>query len=417
MYIQFKINNFLNFERQQDLYIDCYYNNKIYKIEIEKNIYIKKTNKNKLFLYVMKKDRLSDYNYISYAIINIKKMDKKIKCIPYGTLDLTIDIINSATESKFYKLNKDKLIIYNKEVSTLIYEIVPGFDKYLLNIFYGNYIGEELSSTRIYKIICKYLSRLAGKYNSTHRDINKFIVQYNIDVSIFDKFDKYSYHEAIQKYNNLNHFFSRKLSNQELRKRLTNISQSTIISPTDCRLICFNNIKSSKKLWIKGNQFTVSKLIQETDTHSIEKYGSIFVSRLVPQDYHRFHMPITGKVCTIKETGNEYDTVRLVAVQSKIINVYTDNKRIIIKFYIKRRGYMWYVIIGAFLVGSIVLNDNIKEKNIVQIGDEIGYFQYGGSTVVVVTDFPIIYDKKIKKYSDKQIETLVKFGDKIASFM
>ncbi len=78
---------------------------------------------------------------------------------------------------------------------------------------------------------------------------------------------------------------------------------------------------------------------------------------------------------------------------------------------------MWYVIIGAFLVGSIVLNDNIKEKNIVQIGDEIGYFQYGGSTVVVVTDFPIIYDKKIKKYSDKQIETLVKFGDKIANFM
>ena len=68
--------------------------------------------------------------------------------------------------------------------------------------------------------------------------------------------------------------------------------------------------------------------------------------------------------------------------------------------------------VGALLVGKIV-NHHGKAK--VKRGQEKGYFQFGGSTVVVLVEKDrIIIDEDIMENSCQNIETIVKFGEKVA---
>lgn len=66
------------------------------------------------------------------------------------------------------------------------------------------------------------------------------------------------------------------------------------------------------------------------------------------------------------------------------------------------------------MVGSINFtkapNDEIKK------GDELGYFAFGGSTIIVLFQHNIIkFDSDLVANSLKPIETLVKMGDSIGS--
>jgi phosphatidylserine decarboxylase len=50
-------------------------------------------------------------------------------------------------------------------------------------------------------------------------------------------------------------------------------------------------------------------------------------------------------------------------------------------------------------------------------GEEMGYFQYGGSTVIAV--FPkdaVQWDHDLKTNSEKSLETLVQMGERIGTY-
>lgn len=69
--------------------------------------------------------------------------------------------------------------------------------------------------------------------------------------------------------------------------------------------------------------------------------------------------------------------------------------------------------VGALLVGKIV---NLQEESAVKRGQEKGYFQFGGSTVVLLTKTNTVQvDKDILANSKDGIETIVKFGEKIGT--
>jgi phosphatidylserine decarboxylase len=56
--------------------------------------------------------------------------------------------------------------------------------------------------------------------------------------------------------------------------------------------------------------------------------GSLMISRLAPQDYHRFHMAVSGRVVRRAAIDGALYTVNPVAVRQHI-NVYTENKRVV----------------------------------------------------------------------------------------
>ena len=55
--------------------------------------------------------------------------------------------------------------------------------------------------------------------------------------------------------------------------------------------------------------------------------GSLVIARLAPQDYHRFHSPVDGKVVSISPVvGKQFWTVNPVAINSPV-NVFCENVR------------------------------------------------------------------------------------------
>ena len=73
--------------------------------------------------------------------------------------------------------------------------------------------------------------------------------------------------------------------------------------------------------------------------------------------------------------------------------------------------FLLMVVLHALLVGKIV---NLHEKAEVKRGQEKGYFQFGGSTVVLITKADkVLIDADILENSRNGIETVVKFGEKI----
>lgn len=102
--------------------------------------------------------------------------------------------------------------------------------------------------------------------------------------------------------------------------------------------------------------------------------------------------------------------------QNEDLNVYTKNRRNIVLLAHDRKNdtplNIACINVGAMLVGSII--ETVKQGDQVKRGDCTGYFQYGGSTVLVL--FPpgaVKWDEDLVVNSKKGLETAVRVGERI----
>ncbi|KAF8495094.1 phosphatidylserine decarboxylase-domain-containing protein [Hysterangium stoloniferum] len=194
----------------------------------------------------------------------------------------------------------------------------------------------------------------------------------------------------------------------------------TFCSAADCRLTVFENITDACKFWVKGRQFTFPELLAPSagvETHldvphvSVFENASLAIFRLAPADYHRFHSPADVIVGDVVDVEGQYYTVNPQAVNEPGFDVFTANRRSILYLTHELTGRpIAFVAIGALLVGSI--HFTVKKGDKVKKGEELGYFAYGGSTVITV--FPermIKFDGDLVEASKKPIETLMKVWD------
>lgn len=101
-----------------------------------------------------------------------------------------------------------------------------------------------------------------------------------------------------------------------------------VSSPADCRLTVFPTVDLAKKYWIKGFGFTVSKLLGSDDLANSFEGGSVVIARLAPQDYHRWHSPVSGIVESITEIPGAYYTVNPQAINEEgTLDVFCENRR------------------------------------------------------------------------------------------
>ena len=86
-----------------------------------------------------------------------------------------------------------------------------------------------------------------------------------------------------------------------------------LVSGADCRLMAFATVSEATRLWIKGRDFSVGRLLGETYRQETEKYigGALCIFRLAPQDYHRFHVPVNGTIGPMTDIMGEYYTVNV----------------------------------------------------------------------------------------------------------
>ena len=256
------------------------------------------------------------------------------------------------------------------------------------------------------------------------KSIPSFIETYSIQLDDLEEPD-------IAKYNTFNDFFYRYVYSRffsdlsslilttfsKLKPDARPVQSSddplVINSAADCRLTVYPTIDLAKQLWIKGNNFTIPNLLGVAPDSEQAKWfegGGLASFRLAPADYHRFHSPIDGTIGDVHDISGQYYTVNPQAVNESGFDVFTDNKRSILYLTHGPSGLpIAFVAIGAMLVGSIVWTKGSEKGGTVKRGEELGYFAYGGSTVVVV--FPkglVEFDEDLVKNSSESIETLVK---------
>ena len=89
-----------------------------------------------------------------------------------------------------------------------------------------------------------------------------------------------------------------------------------LVSGADCRLMAFESVNDATRLWIKGREFTVARLLGDAYHGQTERYvgGAVAIFRLAPQDYHRFHSPVDGTIGPMTYIPGEYYTVNVSTI-------------------------------------------------------------------------------------------------------
>lgn len=90
--------------------------------------------------------------------------------------------------------------------------------------------------------------------------------------------------------------------------------------------MAFESVNEATRVWIKGREFSVARLLGQAYAEQVDKYngGALCIFRLAPQDYHRFHSPVDGKIGKMTYISGEYYTVNVSATQ--LVTHYTLNR-------------------------------------------------------------------------------------------
>jgi phosphatidylserine decarboxylase len=230
-------------------------------------------------------------------------------------------------------------------------------------------------------------------------EIQKFIEFHHLDMS--------EVLLPIEDFKNFNEFFYRALK-PDARPCSAPDDPRIIVSPADCRSVVFNRIDQATKIWIKGREFSLKRLMGDAYPEDAARYenGSLGIFRLAPQDYHRFHIPVDGILRKPKLITGEYYTVNPMAIRSAL-DVYGENVRVLCPIDTAEHGRVMVICVGAMMVGSTVITRSENEE--VKRAEELGYFKFGGSTIVTLfEEGKMRFDEDLVDNSNTALETLVR---------
>lgn len=269
----------------------------------------------------------------------------------------------------------------------------PGQDK-MLKALYGKPLGRMM----LKPLLGPTVSKLAGKVLDSKLSkplIRSFVKSNQIDLSQYEA----------EEYPSFNDFFSRHIKPEA---RPVDMDPSHLISPADSKLTVLP-ITQEARFTIKDTPYTVASLLQSKTLAEAFSGGQLLIFRLSVEDYHRYHYPVSGRRDPFVHIPGKLHTVNPIA--NDYYPIYKENTREYCTIHSQEFGDLVMMEVGALLVGKIV---NHKGCRRVKRGQEKGYFQYGGSTVVVLLkqDAAVI-DPDILENSRQGFETVVKYGEKI----
>lgn len=222
----------------------------------------------------------------------------------------------------------------------------------------------------------------------------------------FHQLDMSEVLHSTEEFKTFNEFFYRKLKHDARPCSAPGIPH-IIVSPADCRSTVFNNLEDAQRVWVKGRDFSVERLLGNAYPKDAKRYknGALGIFRLAPQDYHRFHIPVDGRMGEPKLIEGEYYTVNPMAIRSAL-DVYGENIRVCVPIDTLCHGRVMVICVGAMMVGSTIITRKAGEQ--VRRAEELGYFKFGGSTLLVLFEPGVMkFDDDLIENSNGALETLV----------
>ena len=264
----------------------------------------------------------------------------------------------------------------------------------ILAALYGCAAGRLL----LKPLTAPWLSKLAGRFLSTKASkifIKPFIKSNAIDMSQFEPVEYESY----------NDFFSRRIRPEA---RPIDMDPRHLISPADSKLTALS-ITETGRFTLKHTEYTVGSLLKDPTLAAEYVGGLCLIFRLTVDDYHRYCYAFSGEKGENIRIPGKLHTVNPIA--NDFFPIYKENAREYTILHTRAFGDVIAMEVGALLVGKIV---NHHGPASVRRGQEKGYFQFGGSTVVLLLKKDTaLLDEDILENSRNGIETVVKFGEKI----
>lgn len=228
--------------------------------------------------------------------------------------------------------------------------------------------------------------------------IEPFIESYGLDEGDFL--------ESKDSYQSFNDFFYRKLK-PEARPLLG--GEGAIAFPADGRHFGMQDVSKMEAIYAKGQCFSVAGLLGDELLAKRFEGGSVIISRLCPVDYHRYHSPVAGTLVKQSVIGGELYSVSPIALSQKIDYLWK-NTRVLNLLDCGELGQVAFVAIGATCVGSIKMT--AAEGDTVAPGDELGFFEFGGSCVITLFQpGKVKLEKDLAEAGDKGMELYARVND------
>ncbi|KAH7026119.1 phosphatidylserine decarboxylase-domain-containing protein [Microdochium trichocladiopsis] len=315
-----------------------------------------------------------------------KWYSKVITKIGYGGYRLGANSANILVQDRLTgQINEEKMSVYVRLGIRLLYKGMK---------------SNQMENKRIRKLLKSLSIKQGKKFDDpeSKSQIEGFIAFHKLDMS--------EVLLPIEKFNNFNEFFYRALKPNARPCSAPN-NPHIVVSPADCRSVVFNSIDDATSIWVKGREFSVSSILGDAYPEDAKRYtnGALGIFRLAPQDYHRFHIPVDGILQKPKLIAGEYYTVNPMAIRSAL-DVYGENVRVVCPIDTELFGRVMVICVGAMMVGSTVITR--KEGEEVKRAEELGYFKFGGSTIVILfEEGKMVFDDDLVDNSRSALETLV----------
>lgn len=164
---------------------------------------------------------------------------------------------------------------------------------------------------------------------------------------------------------------------------------------------------------IKNTQFSLEDLLRDSGLSKKFCNGAALVFRLTPGDYHRYYYGTGGRILCHRKIQGKLHCVRPVALRR--VPVFAQNTREYEVIQTKTFGTVIQMEVGALLVGKIHNHNRSKKTVIAEEGTEKGYFEFGGSTIILLFQKDVVgLDQKLYGRRNDNGEIRVQAGECIA---
>jgi len=243
--------------------------------------------------------------------------------------------------------------------------------------------------------------------------IRQFIRYYQIDLNAAIDSD-------INSYPNFRSFFTRRLR-PELRPMAP--VPNGVISPVDGKISAIGTISRQMIIQAKGQYYSIEKLLGGNSNLAEQFFAGDFITLyLAPRDYHRVHIPVTGRLRQMIYIPGWLFSVNRHAVQV-IPELFVRNERVVTIFDTDF-GLMAIILIGALFVGSIetswmgIVTPGKKRSPqtwtypkvnsvILEKGAEVGCFNMGSTVIILFSAGSISWEKNLVPERDVQMGELI----------
>jgi phosphatidylserine decarboxylase len=189
-----------------------------------------------------------------------------------------------------------------------------------------------------------------------------------------------------------NEFFTRRYR-EDARPVAAPDDDAVIVSPCESTPYAISHdVRRTDEFWVKSEPYSLHDMLAGDPSVDSFVGGTVYQAYLSALNYHRWHSPVSGTVVRAFTVGGTYyseaDSLGAGAVEPQHSQGYLAHVAaravILLEADDPAIGLVAFVPVGMSDVSSCLVRDEITPGHHVAKGDELGRFQYGGSTFCLV---------------------------------